>query len=424
MKNPQTTIRVIDGRDESAVARLVSAGGAADAALGRRAGRIVEAVRARGDAALLEYARKFDGLDRPLEVTLDEMRREVGSVETAVRRAIRLAARNIRSVARRQVPKGWRMRTAAGVSIEQRVTALERVGCYVPGGRYPLPSSLLMTAIPARAAGVPEVIAVCPRPDPVVMFAALEAGVDRLFRIGGAHAVAALAYGTATIPRVDKIAGPGNAYVAAAKAIVSRDCAIDFFAGPSEIVVVSREGDPSWIAADLIAQAEHDPDARAILLTSSRRLATAVARAIEGQAPRTGPARESLARNGAIVVTATMDGAIAISQRIAPEHVVCDDNRTAAALTRAGTVFVGPWSAQALGDYVTGSNHVLPTSGAAAARGGLSAADFVRTSSIQRVTRAGLRAVGPAGIALAGAEGLTAHAESIRIRSVRRKESR
>jgi histidinol dehydrogenase len=373
---------------------------------------------------LKKYARRLDGLEGPLEVSRTEMTRAAGTVAPNARRAIALAARNIRTVAGRQVPKGWRLRTSPGVTIEQRVTPLERVGCYVPGGRYPLPSSLLMTAIAARTAGVREVLAVCPRPDATVMLAALEAGVDRLFRIGGAHAVAALAYGTRTVPRVDKIAGPGNAYVAAAKALVSRDCAIDFFAGPSEIVIVSSGGNPAWIAADLIAQAEHDIDVRAILLTPSRRLAAAVARELGRQLPATGPARRALARNSALVVTRTIGEAIALSQRMAPEHVVCDDEEVAARLTVAGTVFVGSLSAQALGDYVTGSNHVLPTSGAARARGGLSATDFVRVTTVQRITRAGLRGIGPSAIALAEAEGLTAHAASVGIRLASSRSSR
>jgi histidinol dehydrogenase len=410
-------MKIVESTNTRAVAALVDVGGRASAAVERRAQRIVHDVRRRGDAALLAYARRLDGLSEPVEVRRAEMAAAAQLVPPAARAAVRLAARNIRKVARRQVPKGWRIETVPGVRIEQRVTPLDRVGCYVPGGRYPLPSSLLMTAIPARAAGVREIIAVCPRPAPIVMLAALEAGVDRLFRIGGAQAVAALAYGTATVPRVDKIVGPGNAYVAAAKALVARDCAIDFFAGPSEIVIVSTTGDPAAIAADLIAQAEHDPDARALLLTPSKALAAAVARECTRQCPRRGPAREALARHGGIIRTRSLDEAVQLSQRIAPEHVVCDDERTAARLTAAGTVFVGRESAQALGDYVTGSNHVLPTSGAARARGGLGAADFVRVSSVQRVTRQGLRRIGPAGIALAEAEGLTAHAESIRIRS-------
>jgi histidinol dehydrogenase len=248
------------------------------------------------------------------------------------------------------------------------------------------------------------------------MFAAFEAGVSRLFRIGGAHAIAALAYGTETIPAVDKIVGPGNAYVAAAKALVSSHCAIDFNAGPSEIVVVSSAGRPRWIAADLIAQAEHDPDARAILLTPSRTLAGAVARALAEQMPADGPASRAMSVNGGIVVTRSIGEAIALCQRMAPEHVVCDTDHIAARITRAGTVFVGDFSAQASGDYATGSNHVLPTSGAARARGGLSAADFVRVSTVQRLSAAGIRRIGPAAVALAKAEGLAGHAASIQMR--------
>ena len=281
---------------------------------------------------------------------------------------------------------------------------------------YPLPSSLLMTAIPARTAGVRTIVAVCPKPDPTVLLAALEAGVTRMFRLGGAQAVAALAYGTSSVPRVDKIVGPGNAYVAAAKALVSRDCAIDFFAGPTEILILSQNGRAGWIAADLVAQAEHDDDARAVFVTPSRRLARAVVEEVAARTPEAGPARTSLARNGAVVVTRTLAEAIALSNRMAPEHVVCDSKAVAARLTCAGTVFVGPFSAQAAGDYVTGSNHVLPTSGAARARGGLSAADFVRVATVQTVTRAGIRRIGPDGVALATAEGLSGHADSMSAR--------
>ena len=382
----------------------------------RAVAAIIGRVRKQGDRALLAFARKYDRLQGPMEITAAEMRTAARTVPTAVKRAIATAAANIRAVAKLQVPRSWTVSPTPGLRITQRVTPLDRVGCYVPGGRYPLPSSLLMTAIPAVTAGVGEVLAVCPRPDPTVMCAALEAGVSRLFRIGGAHAVAALAYGTESIPSVDKIVGPGNAYVAAAKAQVAADCAIDFFAGPSEIAVVSSTGDPSWIAADLIAQAEHDPDARAILFTPVMSLARAVAKEIERRLPATGPAAAALRDNGGIVVADTLDGAIALSQRLAPEHVVCDSPGVARRLTRAGTVFVGSLSAQACGDYVTGSNHVLPTSGAAAARGGLSAADFVRVSSVQQIDRKALNAIGPAAVALAEAEGLSAHAASVRIR--------
>ena len=409
-------IRIIDSTDQRAVSALLDRRPARDRRLEARVARIVARVRRDGDPALLAFARRFDRLDEPLEVAASEIDAGIRDTPRDVRAAIRLAARHIRRVARRQVPRGWSVSPVPGVRIEQRVTPLDRVGCYVPGGRYPLPSSLLMTAIPARVAGVREVIAVCPRPDATVLCAAREAGVDRLFRIGGAHAIAALAYGTATVPKVDKIVGPGNAYVAAAKALVAVDCAIDFFAGPSEIAVLSETGRAGWIAADLIAQAEHDPDARAILITPSLRLARSVAQAIRRQMPADGPAPVALARNGGIIVSGTLDEAIALSQRLAPEHLVCDSDATAARLTRAGTVFVGDYSAQACGDYVTGSNHVLPTSGAAAARGGLSAADYVRVSTVQRITEAGLRRIGPAGVALARAEGLTAHAASMTIR--------
>ena len=288
-------------------------------------------------------------------------------------------------------------------------------GSYVPGGRYPLPSSLLMTAIPARVAGVSEVVAVCPRPAPSVLAAAAEAGVTKVYRAGGAHAIAALAYGTATVPRVDKIVGPGSAYVASAKSQVAADCAIDFFAGPSEIVIVSTKGDPAWLAADLIAQAEHDVDARAILITTGKRLAERVRREVARQLPESGPARASLERNGAIVLVRSQREAIALADRIAPEHLVCDDEAVVDGV-RAGATFVGAWSAQAAGDYATGSNHVLPTLGAARFRGGLSAADFVRISSVQRLTRRGIGQVGPAAITLAEAEGLAAHARSIALR--------
>jgi histidinol dehydrogenase len=409
-------IRIIQSGDERAVAELLDRAPRRNPAFERRVGRIVSDVRRRGDRALLSYAKRFDGLTGDVEVTRTEMERGAAAVASDVRRAIGAAARNVRHVARRQVPRGWTTRPVAGVTIEQRVTPLDRVGCYVPGGRYPLPSSLLMTAIPASVAGVREIIAVCPKPDATVMAAAIEAGVTRLLRLGGAHAVAALAYGTASIPRVDKIVGPGNAYVATAKALVAADCAIDFFAGPSEILVLSTNGRPAWIAADLIAQAEHDEDARAIFVTPSGRLARAVADEIGRQMPIAGPARAAIGRNGAIVVTRSLDEAIALSERMAPEHVVCDSASVAARLTRAGTVFVGHQSAQASGDYITGSNHVLPTSGAARGRGGLTAADFVRVTTIQQLSRSGLRAVAPHAIALAEAEGLRAHAASIRMR--------
>ena len=410
-------LRIVAATNQRAVRALLTPARATDAATERRVAAIVRAVRRDGDSALLRYARRFDPLDGPLEVTRDEMRAAAAHVPRAVRSAIRSAARNIRNVARRQVPRGWRTPVSPGVSVEQRIIPLDRVGCYVPGGRYPLPSSLLMTALPAAAAGVAEIIVVCPRPDPVVMAAALEARATRMFRIGGAHAVAALAYGTRTVPRVDKIVGPGNRYVSSAKALVASDCGIDFYAGPTEIVIVSARGPAAWIAADLIAQAEHDPDARAVLITPSRTLAARVARAVDAQMPKDGPARISLRAHGGIIVTSSTADAMALANAAAPEHLVVDDDRVAAMVRCAGSVFVGPWTAQVAGDYAIGSNHVLPTAGAARSRGGLSAADFVRQVTVQRVTRTGLGRIGDTVITLATAEGLLGHAASIGIRT-------
>ena len=409
-------IKIINTGNRAEIDRLLKREQIDDRAFNRKVAAIVARVRREGEPALIQFARRFDGIAPPLEVTAGEIREAAASVPPDVRRAIRQAARNITRVARRQVPRGSRIIVAKGVSIEQRVEPIARVGCYVPGGRFPLPSSLLMTAIPARVAGVPEIIAVCPRPEPVVMAAALEAGVTRFFRVGGAHAIAALAYGTRSVPRVDKIVGPGNRWVTAAKALVSADCSIDFHAGPTEIVIVAGAGRAGWIAADLIAQAEHDPDARSILITWSRPLADRVARAVRALAAGRDVVTASLTRSGAIIVAANENEAIALANRIAPEHLVVDRERLARRTLTAGAVFVGPFSAQALGDYATGSNHVLPTSGAARFRGGLSAADFVRIMAVQRVTRPGLRRLAAAAVALARAEGLRAHAESIEVR--------
>jgi histidinol dehydrogenase len=409
-------IRIVDAKNRRAVRTLLSPQRTRDAATERRVAAIVSAVRRGGDRALVRYARQLDGLEGALEISREAMRQAAGEVPAPVRSALRAAARHIRIVSRRQVPRGWRATLAAGVTVEQRVVPLDRVGCYVPGGRYPLPSSLLMTAIPAAAAGVAEIVAVCPRPEPVVMAAALEAGVSRLFRVGGAHAVAALAYGTATIPRVDKIVGPGNRYVSAAKALVSADCGIDFHAGPTEIVIVAARGPADWIAADLIAQAEHDPDARAVLITPNGTLARRVAARVQARMPADGPARAAMKSHGGIIVTTTVAEAVALANTAAPEHLVVDDERMARQVRCAGSLFVGPWTAQVAGDYAIGSNHVLPTAGAARVRGGLSAADFVRQITVQRLTESGLRRIGQTVIDLAEAEGLAAHAESVAVR--------
>lgn len=417
-------LRIVSSTNRDAVRELLSATRIRDKATERQAAQIVARVRRHGDEALTRLALELDGLDGPLEIPRAEWQRGARALPASTRDAIRAAAGNIRRVARAQVPRGWRLRLSPGVSVEQRIIPLDRVGCYVPAGRHPLPSSLLMAAIPARVAGVGEIVVTCPRPDAAVLAAAIEARVDRVFRVGGAHAIAALAYGTRTIPRVDRIVGPGNRWVSAAKAMVSADCAIDFYAGPTEIVIVTAAGSAQWIAADLLAQAEHDPDARAILITTNRSLASRVAQAVAGTLPPDGVARLSLARHGGIIVTRSMDEAIDLANRAAPEHLVVGTEALAKRVRAAGAVFVGRWTAQVAGDYAIGSNHVLPTAGTARFRGGLSAADFVRVVSVQRLTRAGLLRLAPTITSLARTEGLEGHAASIDVRTSRARSSR
>jgi histidinol dehydrogenase len=375
-----------------------------------RAERIVSDVRRRGDLAVREWSRKLDGLSGRFEVSQAQLQRGLDETPREVRRAIREAVRNVSVVASRQMPRPFTIDVRKGVRIEQRVEPLGHVGCYVPGGRFPLVSSLVMTVVPARIARVPRITAVCPAITPAICCAAIEAGATTVLRIGGAQAIAALAYGTKSITRADKIVGPGSAWVAAAKALVSSDCAIDFQAGPSEIVVWSDRGRADWIAADLLAQAEHDPDARAIFVTTRKELAEVVRRLLV--APPDFQGRDQVR----VHVVPTRGDAVALVNRLAPEHLVCDTRGDAARINSAGTVFIGNWSAQAAGDYVTGSNHVLPTGGAARFRGGLSAADFVRVFTVQTMTRSGIKTLGPSAIALAEVEGLIAHADSIRCR--------
>jgi len=410
-------MRIISGSDRRAIERLSASDEARRPDVERQAARIVGDVRKRGDAALLDWTRKLDGpLSAVRPLSKAALERGWTATPAHVRRALRLSVTHLERVAAKQIPRGFRVQVAPGLRIEQRVQPLARVGCYVPGGRYPLPSTLLMTVVPARVAGVSDVVVTCPKPAPVVLAAALEAGASEVYAIGGAQAIAALAYGTRSIRRVDKIVGPGNAWVAAAKALVSADCSIDLHAGPSEIVVSSRNGRPDWIAADLIAQAEHDPAVRAVLVTTSPSLARAVAAAVARQMPITGPAAVALRRRGAIVVARNQNEAIDIVNRLAPEHLVLDEDTNVDKYRTAGTIFVGRWSAQAAGDYCTGSNHVLPTGGAGRFRGGLSAADFVRVFNVQTLTRRGIRSIGPSVVTLAEAEGLEAHAQSVRVR--------
>ncbi|MBY0492987.1 MAG: histidinol dehydrogenase [Cyanobacteria bacterium] len=406
-------IRIVSSSDRIAVSQLLAAERVRDNSTLLGARQIINRVRRGGDAVLKRYAKQFDGLTGSIEVPRAKWESHARTLPDDVRTAIGRAARNIRAVAKRQVPHGWRLNVAPGITVAQRVTPLQRVGCYVPAGRYPLPSSLLMTAIPARAAGVEEVIVCCPRPDAAVFAAAIEAGADRLFQIGGAHAIAAMAYGTRTVPRVDKIVGPGNRWVSAAKSLISSDCGIDFYAGPTEILIVTATGSPSWIAADLLAQAEHDPDARAVLITTSKRLAQQVAREVERQMPVRGPAKQSIARHGGIIVCRTIKEAVALANEAAAEHVVTGNHTIANQVVNAGSLFVGIPTPQVAGDYAIGSNHVLPTAGAARYRGGLNAADFVKLISVQRTTPRGLKSIGKTITTLARAEGLEMHARSI-----------
>jgi histidinol dehydrogenase len=409
---------------EATARRLVDGRHSRDLAAERVAARIVADVRRGKDRALLRWSQRLDGgprRARDIWVAREEIRAARRAASSSLLRALEEAARNIRKVAERQKPQPWTMEVSPGVRVGQRVEALDSVGCYIPGGRFSLLSTLLMTAIPAQVAGVRRICVACPRPNAGLLAAADLLGVTEIARIGGAQAIAAFAYGTETIPSVDKIVGPGNKYVTAAKKIVSTDCAIDFLAGPTELVVLAERGDARLVAADLLAQAEHDPSAVSIFVTTSRRLARAVAAEIERQLsslPRSSPANRSLERNGGVVLARTRSQAVAFANRFAPEHMSLPEAESGILkqIDAAGSIFLGPWTAQPLGDYATGSNHVLPTSGWARVRGGLSTADFVRCAGVQQVSRAGLRRLAPAGKTLAEAEGLLAHRLAIEVR--------
>jgi histidinol dehydrogenase len=395
-----------------------------DAEATRVAARIVDMVRRRGDAAVFAWAKKLDGIDlrhESLWISRHELRQAKRAVGSEFLRAVDHAARNIRRVAEKQLPQPWSLNVESGVRIAQIVRPIESVGCYVPGGRHALVSTLLMTVIPAQVAGVPHIVVACPRPNAELLAAADSLGVRELARVGGAQAVGALAYGTKSIPRVAKIFGPGNRYVTAAKQIVSADCAIDLPAGPTEAIVLATRGNPRWIAADLLAQAEHAPDAASFLVTNSRVLAQLVQSEVAGQLsqiPATSPAHIATRRAGAILLAPSLSAACEFINRFAPEHLSLPNNSSALLdrINAAGTIFLGPWAAQPLGDYATGSNHVLPTAGWARSRGGLSTADFVKCFSIQSITRQGFARLADAVQALAHAEGLLAHANAVEVR--------
>jgi histidinol dehydrogenase len=381
--------------------------------------RIVEDVRKGGDQALRRYAAKLDGLapKQPLEISQAEMVEAWKATPKPLQAAMQTAAGNIRRFAQRQMPKEWSA-TSAGLTTGQRVRPLGAVGCYVPSGRYPLPSTLLMTVIPAQVAGVERIVAVSPKPAKETLAAAALLGVSGFYRIGGAQAIAALAFGTASIRRVDKIVGPGNWYVTAAKKMVAFDCAIDMLAGPTEIVVTSESGDAVGIAADLVAQAEHDPEALAILITTNGALAHEVVKEVTQRVKVNPIARQAIERNGLAVVAGSVDEAHEITNRLAPEHLTVDSIQDLDWVRNAGSVFIGRYSPQPMGDYVSGPNHTLPTGGVAQVRGGLSVMDFLKVITVQEYTLAGLRKLGPAAIALAKAEGLHGHAEAVRARGI------
>ncbi|HVC48350.1 MAG TPA: histidinol dehydrogenase [Terracidiphilus sp.] len=410
------------GRGARETAELLAAleqrGGAALDSVLPAVRRIVKDVRRQGDRAVLRYAKRFDGLagKAALRVTSEEMAAAWDATSPVLRKAWSTAAAQIRSFAQNQMPSSWSRSALPGLRTGQLVRPLDAVGCYVPSGRHPLPSTLLMTVIPAQVAGVRRIAVVSPKPAPQTLAAAHLLGVTEFYRLGGAHAVAALAYGTQSLPHVDKILGPGNLYVTAAKRLVAFDCAIDMLAGPTEIVVTSERGNPAHIAADLIAQAEHDPEALAIFVTTREPLAKAVDAALKVRTRSNPIARRALARSGIIVVAATLDEAHDLTNRLAPEHLTVDSAADIDWVRSAGSVFVGPWSPQPMGDYISGPNHTLPTGGMARVRGGLSVNDFVKLITVQEYSSRGLRTLGRDAALLADAEGLAGHAIAIRER--------
>ncbi len=390
--------------------------GACLAAPERRARQILQAVRRGGDRTLVRYATLWDGLRKGQAVRVpdEEVAAAWRSIPRETRQALKAACASIRRFCRWQMPREWR-KGLPGSQLGQIVRPLRSVGCYVPGGRYPLPSTLLMTVIPAQVAGVPRICVVSPRPQPATLAAAALLGITEIYRCGGAQAIGALAYGTDSIPRVDKIVGPGNSYVTAAKKLVSQDCAIDMLAGPTEAVLFSDNGNPAFLAADMVAQAEHDPEAMVAFITSQPLLAAKVQTAVVKASADNSIARQAIRRNGRVLLAASREQAIDWINRIAPEHLTVDKDELDG-VQNAGSIFIGDYSAQSTGDYAAGPNHVLPTAGAARIRGGLSVYDFLKIITVQHFDRHGLSKIAPVVSALAATEGLNAHAESVRVR--------
>lgn len=395
-----------------------------DAQAYRVASRILADVRRRGDRALAHWSKKLDGTDLAksgLWISPREMAAAKRRVDRSFLSAVEHAVKNVRRVAERQLPRDWQVRVEPGVTIRQIVRPLDSIGCYIPGGRFALLSTLVMTVVPAQVAGVTRIVAVCPRPNAALLATADLLGITGFARIGGAQAIAALAYGTRQIEAVEKICGPGNRFVTAAKQIVSADCAIDMPAGPTEAVVLAAGGDPRSIAADLLAQAEHAPDAGSFLVTWSAPFAEKIQQEVAVQLqtlPKTNPAHLSARKTGAILVARSADAACEFVNRFAPEHLSLPSQgeKLLGKIRSSGTIFLGPLSAQPFGDYASGSNHVLPTGGWARRRGGLSAADFVKCITLQEITAPGFRSLANDVEVLASAEGLLAHARAVAVR--------
>ena len=414
-------VRIIRGRSIAReVAKLASRRLLFSADTERAVARIVKEVRTKGDAALRRYAEKWDGLTlkQSLLVSEKELAASLVSISPDLRRALETAAHNIRKFAEWQKPQEFTREIQPGLQVGQIFRPLDSVGCYVPGGRYPLPSSLLMTVIPAQVAGVSRIVVCSPRPAQETLAAAALLGVTEFYRIGGAQAIAAFAYGTKTIAAVVKIVGPGNHFVTTAKKLVSFDCAIDMLAGPTEAIVVAEDGDSAFWASDLVAQAEHDPDTSVAFITSNAALAREVSTELKLRAKTNKIARESLNHNGMILLTDSPEESITVANAIASEHITLSRDQLAS-LTSAGSIFLGPYSPQSLGDYAAGPNHVLPTGGVARFRGGLSVLDYLKIITVQEVSREALTRIAPVVTTLAEAEGLHAHAESVRVRCTR-----
>jgi histidinol dehydrogenase len=395
-----------------------------------RVAEIIAEVRSRGDKALRDFTRRFDGVDvEELRVSEEEIEKARGRVDGKLIEALELAKENIADFHRRQLRGDWSY-AKDGITLGQVFRAIESVGCYVPGGRASYPSTVLMCAVPARVAGVRRVVVTTPpsqsgKVNPLTLAACSIAGVDEVYRVGGAQAIAALAYGTESIARVEKIVGPGNVYVTAAKRLVSGDVAIDLPAGPSEVLIIADDSaDARFIALDMLAQAEHDPLASSVLVTTSRKLAERVREILERETPARAEARQAIEAGGAILLARDIAQAIEFANMFAPEHleiITRDDEGVLSRIESAGSVFLGSYSPVACGDYASGTNHVLPTAGYARVYSGLNVYDFLKVISFQKLSRAALERLAKAILPLAEAEGLEMHAKSVEVRIARRE---